>query len=141
MKLNVLAVLIVAGATGSLMSMEQNNELKRLNLLLGHNGCIKQYSAENMKHTLKPEIFMHKKITEAVELSERQAFTKALENAGQQQKTITGQYTFDNEKSWVTITPLICTKKDKQKNNFFVKVTPDDIREIRLPKDEMRTAK
>ena len=141
MKLNVLAALAVAGATGSLMSMEQkNNNASRLNFYLGQKGHIRKYSAENMEYAVQPSDFLGKKITEAVKLNDddRKAVEKALVDSAAQQKTVRVPYTLDNQQFLATITPLICMKKNKQRNNYFVKVTPDkNVIKITMSRDVM----
>ena len=125
MKLNVLVVLIIAGATGSLMSMQKDE--KRLNFLLGHNWRIKQYSAQNMEYAVPPSEFVGKKITEAVPLSEndRNVLKAALVDAAEKQITVTTSYSLENKQFSSEITPLIkMNKKNEQRNHFFVKVTP-----------------
>jgi len=130
MKSNFLVVLVVTGATGSLMSMEQkNNDPSRLNFVLSQRGYIKKYSAENMEYAVQPSEFVNKKITKVIPLSEhdRKAVEKALEDAVQKQTTITVPYTLENKQFFATITPLICIKKNEKRNSFFVKVTPDNL--------------
>lgn len=128
MKLNVLAVLVVAGVTGSLMSMEQKNkDTQRLNFLLGHNWRIKQYSAQNMEYAVPPSEFVGKKLTDAVSLSEhdRNVLKAVLVDAAEKQITVKTSYTLENKQFSSKITPLIKkNKKDEQRNYFFVKVTP-----------------
>lgn len=141
MKLNVVALLVVAGATGSLMSMDQNEfSPSRLNFYLGHNWRIRSYSAENMDFGMPPSEFVGKKITETIPLSEhdKNAVTRGVEKATQEQKTVTVPYTFDNTKYFATITPLIKMKRDQQRNSFFVKIT-DSTMEFNMPEDTLFT--
>ena len=142
MKLKVLAILAVAGATGSLMSMDQKNEFSesRLNFYLGHNWRIRSYSAQNMEFGMPPSEFVGKKITETIPLSEhdKNAVTRGVEKATEQQITVTVPYTFDKKEYFATITPLIKMKKDKQRNSFFVKIT-DSTMEWNMPEDTLFT--
>lgn len=129
MKYNILLFsAVVFCAMGSLMSMEQQSGDQRLNFLLGHHGRIRKYSAENMGYAEQPSEFVGKKITHAVKLNEsdRNAVQKALDDAAQKQATVTVPYTLDNKQFLATITPLMCMKNNKQRNNYFVKVVADN---------------
>jgi len=120
MKFYLLAATALACATSSIMSME--NEQARLNFLLDNNWCIEGNSAEDMPYEVQPEVFLGKKITEAVPLNDqdKDAISRALNEAAQRQATTKVKYTLNDKNFIAKVTPIIKANKE---NNFFLKVT------------------
>ena len=115
--------LLVASATGSLMSMEKNTS--RLNFLLNSDLCIKGSSAQEMNYLVQPEELLGKNILYAVPLSEydRNALRNGFNEAAQKEITVKVPYTLKGIRFLAEITPII---KANKKYNFFIKVQEVD---------------
>ena len=121
MKLNQLLVLLfVVSATGSVMAMEQVVVSKaRLNFGLDEQMCIRAYSKQNMKFLIKPKDFMGKNILDFLNEQDRVIVGQAFTDAVEQKRTVQAPYTLEQKNFIATITAL---KKCPGSHTYFVKV-------------------
>lgn len=125
MKSNLLlASLLVACASGSLMSMENNKG--HLKFLLNHSCCIKQYSKQDMDYAVQQNIFVGQNIFDVIPLDEhdRNVLKKGFNEAGEKKIIVKKFYTLENKEFLATITPLLNVNNinANKENDFFVKV-------------------
>src|SRR5438045_3157410 len=123
----LMSTLFAACATSSLMSMDTTVEDKkgRLYFFLDHEWRIEASFSRNMGYEVPRSEFLSQKITEAVPLSERDviAVSKAITDAGQNQRIERAAYTLNNKGFLAKITPII---KANEKYNYFVKVQDNE---------------
>jgi hypothetical protein len=114
----IVASLLVAGATGSLMSMEKK---ECINLFLNRALVIKSYSVQG-KPALLNEI-LKKDILDILSLNREQTFvlTKGFHEAFKENKKVKVPYLQKNNVCIATITPLFA---ENEEHEFFVKLQP-----------------
>ena len=125
MKIHVLlATLLVAGATNSLMSMQQD---RSLNFLVDHNMRIRGYSQQNMDFLKKPSGFLGEFFLDVVaplNHKDHSALVSAFVNSAGRKSTEKALYTFQGIDSTATITWVESTTYEVGINEgyWFLKV-------------------
>lgn len=124
MKHYAFVAMMIAGAIGSLMSMDYNHH-SCLTLSLNKDYFIKGYSAQDMNYKIDASSFLGKKFFDAIISTKdyQTIFDMGFLKANQQKRTVNIAYGSDNAYFLAAITPMI--KKSKKmviKNSYIVTI-------------------